>query len=69
MWTATSSVADPHHFDADPDTGCEKVRYFLIFLFTAYQYFIYTVLQCDLPPLRPSCGEAPGRDSNPGWAI
>ena len=24
--------------------------------------------QSDLPPLRPLCGEAPGRDSNPGRA-
>ena len=24
--------------------------------------------QSDLPPLRPLGGEAPGRDSNPGWA-
>ena len=31
-------------------------------------YFIFTVLQCDRPPLRTSCGKAPGRDSNPGWA-
>ena len=31
-------------------------------------YIIYTVLQCDLPPLRPHCGEALGRDSNPGRA-
>ena len=31
-------------------------------------YIIPTVLQCDLPPLRPHCGEAPGRDSNPGRA-
>ena len=32
-------------------------------------YFICTVLQCDLPPLRPHCGEAPGRESNPGRVI
>ena len=32
--------------------------------------FLYTVQysQSDLLPLRPLCGEAPGRDSNPGWA-
>ena len=22
-----SSVADPYHFDTDPDPGCEKIRY------------------------------------------
>ena len=32
-------------------------------------YIIYTVLLCDLPPLKPHCGEAPGRDSNPGRAV
>ena len=21
------SVADPYHFDTDPDPGCEKIRY------------------------------------------
>ena len=39
------------------------VHYFFFFFF-----FSSTVLQCDLPPLRPHCGEAPGRDSNPGRA-
>ena len=29
------------------------------------QNFFCTVLQYDLPPLRPHCGEAPGLDSNP----
>ena len=33
-------------------------------LFSGFYYIIYTVLQCDLPPLKPQCGEAPGRDSN-----
>ena len=28
-----------------------------------------SVLQCDLPPLRPHSGEAPSRDSYPGRAI
>ena len=23
----TGSVADPYHFDTDPDPGCEKIRY------------------------------------------
>ena len=23
----TTSVADPYHFDTDPDPGCEKIRY------------------------------------------
>ena len=23
----SSSVADPYYFDADPDPGCEKIRY------------------------------------------
>ena len=32
-------------------------------------YIIYTVLLCDLPPLKPHWGEAPGRDSNPGRAV
>ena len=22
-----TSVADPYHFDTDPDPGCEKIRY------------------------------------------
>ena len=22
-----ASVADPYHFDTDPDPGCEKIRY------------------------------------------
>ena len=35
-----------------------------------FSLYIHTVvLQCDLPPLSPHCGEASGRDSNPGWAI
>ena len=33
-----------------------------------FLYIIYAVLQCDLPPLRPHCGEAPDRDLNPGQA-
>ena len=24
---ANISVADPYHFDTDPDPGCEKIRY------------------------------------------
>ena len=32
------------------------------------QNFFCTVLQYDLPPLRPHCGEAPCRESNPGRA-
>ena len=24
---AAASVADPYHFDTDPDPGCEKIRY------------------------------------------
>ena len=42
------------------------------FVFTAhggFYYISYTGLQCDLPPLRPHCGESPGWDSNPGRAI
>ena len=31
-----------------------------------FYYIIYTVLQCDLPPLRPHCGEAPGPGFEPG---
>ena len=34
-----------------------------------HRVFICTVLQCDLPPFGPHCGEAPpppGRDMNPG---
>ena len=30
-----------------------------------YMYYLYSILQCDLPPLRPHSGEATGRDSNP----
>ena len=44
-----------------------KYIYFFFYLFLGF-YIIYTVLQCDLPPLRSHCGEAPGRDSNPGRA-
>ena len=25
--TLTTSVADPYHFDMDPDPGCEKIHY------------------------------------------
>ena len=34
-------------------------------------YIICTLLlvKCDLPPLRPHCGEVPGRDSNPERVI
>ena len=43
---------------------------FLFFFFLGLGfYFIFTVLQCDLPPLRPHCWEAPGRDSKPERAI
>ena len=31
--------------------------------------FIRYYSKCDLPPLRPHCREAPGRDSNPGRVI
>ena len=41
------------------------IFYFLIF-FIVFYYIIHTVLQCDLSPLRPHCGEAPDRESNPG---
>ena len=30
-------------------------------------HYFYSILQCDLPPLRPYFGEAPGRDAN-GWS-
>ena len=42
--------------------------FFFLNLFIGVYYIIYTVLLCDLPPLRPHCGEAPGRDSNPSRA-
>ena len=38
------------------------------FIFIKFYNIIPTVLQCDLPPLRPHCGEAPDQDSNPGLA-
>ena len=28
-------------------------------------HYLYQLLQCDLPPLRPHCGEVPVRDLNP----
>ena len=34
-----------------------------------FYYIIYTVLQCDLPPLRPHSGEVTDRVSNTGRAI
>ena len=43
-----------------------NANFFFLNLFIGFYHIIYTVLQCDLPPLRPHCGEAPGRDSNPG---
>ena len=46
-----------------------NLRCFFVDLKPTEAYFIYTVLQCDLPPLRPHCGEAPGGDSNPELAI
>ena len=41
-------------------TPCEKVTFYFIFYFLSFYwvFIIYTVLQCDLPPLRPHCGEA-----------
>ena len=45
---------------------------FILFLLTANMGLIYSLFkqysQSGLPPLRPLCGEAPGRDSNPGRA-
>ena len=32
----------------------------------SFHFIIYIVYQCDLPPLRSNCWEAPGRDSHPG---
>ena len=51
-----------------------SVHLYIFFFCTAYQglgfyYIIFSVLQGDLPPLRPHWGEAQGRDSNPdGWS-
>ena len=43
-------------------------RYFFFFFFTAHRGLgFYYIMQCDLPPLRPHCGEALGRDLNPEW--
>ena len=40
------------------------------FTFGGSYYTICTVvLQCDLPPLRPHCGEATGRESNPARTV
>ena len=47
---------------------CDVLRIYFFISFIWFYYIIYTVLQCDLPPLRPHCGEAPGRDSNLGRA-
>ena len=49
---------------------------FILFYLTYSQpgpsFFFFNLFvqysQSDLPPLRPLCGEAPGRDSNPGRA-
>ena len=49
-------------------TGVEQIFSFFFFIFLWSFYYI-TVLQCELPALRSHCGEAPGRDSNPGRAI
>ena len=43
-----------------------KKFFFFFYIFIEFFYIIYIVYQCDLPPLRPHCVEAPGRDSNPG---
>ena len=32
-------------------------------------YIIFTILQCDLPPLRLHCGEDPVRDLNQGRVV
>ena len=48
-----------------PSPLIHQIKVFLISFLWCFYYIIYTVLQCDLPPLRPHCGEAPGRDSNP----
>ena len=57
--------------------GFNSLDLLFYFIFTAYQglpmiwlhYCSSTLLQCDLPLLRPHCGEALGRDSNPKRAI
>ena len=46
----------------------EVFNFFLFYFFIGFNFIIYTVLQFDLPPLRPQCGKVPGRDSNPSWA-
>ena len=56
-----------------------KEKGLMLFLFFIWQphtrprFFLYysicTVFQCDLPPLRQHCGEAPDRDSNLGRVI
>ena len=51
-----------------PALTCIITFYLLSFCrFTAH--LECTVLQCDLPPLGPHCGNSPGRDLNPGRAI
>ena len=52
------------------------ILYFILyFIYVIYfpiyspKTIIFILLECDLPPLRPQCGEAPGRDTNPGQAI
>ena len=52
-----------------------KFNFFLNYLFYStprprgFHFIICAVSQCDLPPVRPHCGEALGPDSNPEWAI
>ena len=41
----------------------------LLNLFIGFYYIIYTVLQCDLAPLRPHCGDSPRAEirTRAGW--
>ena len=34
-------------------------------LFIGFYYIIHTVIQCDLPPLRPHCGPGPRFEPGP----
>ena len=54
--------------ELDPQSSIIFYIFFTAHVGQGFIYLIYTVLQCDLLPLRPHCGEAPGQDSNP-WQV
>ena len=68
-WPHTS----PYHRIHSTKSLCLAFVFFIEYspLGLGFEYFIYTVLQCDLPLLRPHCGEARQAEiwTWDGWSI